>query len=312
MGSSGIDLGDDFGAFARLSHISTQSPTGTTTFNVYGPDDATCSDTPAFTETQPTDISGEQDSSTFTPTMAGIYRVVTTYSGDAFYDAATSACGAEYASLRVDKAVATLSTASYSGDDYYDAVAGACNDPGETVRVYKFWVPFSAHVSDGEITLGDDVHDIATFDDRTATRALDAATGTVTFTYYAPRDLTCSTPIFTSVEPAAATVASDPFTPQTTGTYRVVASYSGDDRHNPAGTWCGDPDQMFTVLVAGATPADPASPGSGHGGSAVTPSEDAALPDTGAGAHLGLLGALGLAMTCAGGLLIASDRRRRT
>ena len=62
--------------------------TGTVTFNVFGPNDATCSGPVVFTSTNP--ITEEVspglavvDSSSFTFTQAGVYRWIASSSGDA-------------------------------------------------------------------------------------------------------------------------------------------------------------------------------------------------------------------------------------
>ncbi|PZR68193.1 MAG: hypothetical protein DLM66_09715, partial [Candidatus Dormiibacter spiritus] len=68
------------------------APTGTVTFDVYGPNNGTCSGAPVFTSTNPVTGSGTAVSDPFAPTLAGTYRVIATYSGDANYAASASAC----------------------------------------------------------------------------------------------------------------------------------------------------------------------------------------------------------------------------
>ncbi|MFN2519171.1 MAG: Ig-like domain-containing protein, partial [Jatrophihabitantaceae bacterium] len=69
-------------------------PTGTVTFAVFGPGNPTCTGVPVFTSTNPLNAAGTTAVSTnFTPTLAGTYRVVATYSGDANYLSSASACG---------------------------------------------------------------------------------------------------------------------------------------------------------------------------------------------------------------------------
>jgi hypothetical protein len=77
------------------------SPTGQITFRLYGPNDPSCSGTPAFTDTKTVSGNGPYDSASFTPTSAGTYRW----------------------------------TASYGGDSNNNAVAGACNDANESATV---------------------------------------------------------------------------------------------------------------------------------------------------------------------------------
>ena len=67
------------------------APTGTVTFDVYGPGDTTCAGPVLFTSTNPLNPAGTSAvSGNFTPTTAGTYRVVATYSGDANYSSRTS------------------------------------------------------------------------------------------------------------------------------------------------------------------------------------------------------------------------------
>ncbi len=70
------------------------APTGTVTFDVYGPNNGTCSGAPAFTSTNPVTGPGTAVSDPFTPTLAGTYRVIANYSGDPNYAASASACNA--------------------------------------------------------------------------------------------------------------------------------------------------------------------------------------------------------------------------
>lgn len=74
------------------------SPTGTITFNLYAPSDATCSLAPALTQTvNVTSGNGTYGTTntTFHATTAGTWRWASTYSGDANNAAVSSACGVE-------------------------------------------------------------------------------------------------------------------------------------------------------------------------------------------------------------------------
>ena len=59
------------------------NPTGTLTFNLFGPNDATCSGAVAFTTTLSVNGDGSYNSQHFTTAKAGTYRWVVSYSGDA-------------------------------------------------------------------------------------------------------------------------------------------------------------------------------------------------------------------------------------
>ena len=79
--SGQIPLGSQITDTATLTGGS--NPTGTMTFNLFGPDNAVCSGAPIFTSTRPVTGNGDYVSAPFTPTAAGTYRWVALYSGDA-------------------------------------------------------------------------------------------------------------------------------------------------------------------------------------------------------------------------------------
>jgi hypothetical protein len=68
------------------------APTGTITFSLFGPNDASCAGTTAFTSTVPVAGNGSYPSANFTPSVAGTYRWIATYSGDAANAASATAC----------------------------------------------------------------------------------------------------------------------------------------------------------------------------------------------------------------------------
>jgi hypothetical protein len=72
------------------------TPTGTVTFNLYAPTDATCAGTPAYTQTVTlTNGAAATTNSTFHATTEGTWRWASTYSGDAYNNSASSTCGVE-------------------------------------------------------------------------------------------------------------------------------------------------------------------------------------------------------------------------
>jgi hypothetical protein len=77
------------------------SPTGSITFNLYSPSDATCSGAPALTETVTVNGNGTYSTSntTFFASAEGTWRWKNAYSGDANNDGTTSACGVEQFTL---------------------------------------------------------------------------------------------------------------------------------------------------------------------------------------------------------------------
>jgi uncharacterized repeat protein (TIGR01451 family) len=85
------------------------TPTGTVTFNVYGPADATCAAAPVFTSTNPVNAAGTGAVSLdFTPTAGGTYRVIASYSGDANYAAVATRCNDAGESVQVSLPVPSI------------------------------------------------------------------------------------------------------------------------------------------------------------------------------------------------------------
>src|SRR6185369_2854015 len=84
--------------------------TGTVTFNLYGPDDATCSSASIFTSTVNV-VSGGATSGNFTTAAAGTYRWTAVYSGDTNNNGATSGCNAANEASVVAKSSPTALTA---------------------------------------------------------------------------------------------------------------------------------------------------------------------------------------------------------
>jgi hypothetical protein len=82
----------------------------------------------------------------------------------------------------------------------------------------------------------------------------------VVFKLYGPDDATCAgTPVLTSTKPvgisgSTATATSDAFTPTATGTYRWVASYSGDANNEGKAGACNDANESTTVSAAAPPP----------------------------------------------------------
>ena len=189
------------------------NPTGTITFTLFGPDDATCAGAAASTSTRTVAGNGTYTSDPFTPTAAGTYRWVASYSGDANHVAVTSPCNAANESVVVTGApVATLTTQASPS-----------------------------------VAVGGQVADTATLADATD------PTGTITFTLFGPDNAACTPPsVFTSTKTVAGngTYSSDPFTPTAPGTYRWVASYSGDANNAAITSPCNSPNE--SVVVTGA------------------------------------------------------------
>jgi len=98
--ASSVVLGGNVSDKATVTGVAGVQPTGTVTFNLYGPNNGTCSGPPVFTSTVP--LTGSTATSAqFAPSSPGTYNWI----------------------------------ASYSGDANYVTVSGVCNDPNETVTV---------------------------------------------------------------------------------------------------------------------------------------------------------------------------------
>lgn len=214
--SAGGAVGTSLTDHATLSGGS--SPTGSITFRLYGPNDATCGNAPVFTSSAVAvnGNGGYTSTPAFTTTATGTYRW----------------------------------RASYSGDAGNAAVAGACNDTGENVTIATVTPTLATSASAG-VKLGNSIGDTATL-----AGGLNP-TGTITFRAYGPNDASCSIAVYTSnavTVSGNATYASTPaFTPTAVGTYRFIATYSGDANNASLVGACGDSGE--SVVVSTATPA---------------------------------------------------------
>ena len=206
------------------------TPTGTITFNLYDSNDATCSGAPAFTQTVV--VSGNNVYSTsggFVANMTGTWRWTAGYSGDSKNNAAASGCDAEL--VTIGKATPGLTTS-----------------PNPTSTTETSTLNDSATLSGG-------------FN----------PTGTITFNLYDPDQPACAgTPRHTETVAVTgngtySTTAG--FAADKVGTWRWVATYSGDSGNNAVTGGCDDEqvtvaDVLPTVaLDKSATPLSLPEPG---------------------------------------------------
>jgi len=206
--SPSVVIGGAVSDTAALSGASTPVG-GSVTFRLYGPGDATCSTPPAFTSTVGVRADGTASSASFTPAISGTYRW----------------------------------TAEYSGDANNNAVSGACNDPNETVVAGKASPSITTKPS-GSVTLGDAITDTAALKGQSG-----PVGGTMRFTLFGPDDATCSkAAVFTATVAVSpdGRATSPPFVPTEPGTYRWVATYSGDPNNGAATGGC---DAANAVVV---------------------------------------------------------------
>jgi hypothetical protein len=200
------------------------NPTGTITFNAYAPGDTTCTGPVAFADSAI--VAGNGDYTTnpvFTPTAVGTYRWIASYSGDA------------------DNA----------------AVSGACNDTDEHSTVDQVTPAISTQATPS-VTIGAPISDTATL------AGGSGATGTITFDAYGPNDTNCTGPVaFTdtaTVSGNGAYTTNPVFTPSAIGTYRWIASYSGDANNAAVSGACNDDDESSAVAQATPTISTQATP----------------------------------------------------
>ncbi|MEA2369700.1 MAG: hypothetical protein QOH12_94, partial [Solirubrobacteraceae bacterium] len=185
------------------------SPTGTITFTVFGPNDATCTGTPLGTSTATVTGNGTYPSGPFTAAGAGTYNFVAVYGGDANNAGATSACGAANESVTVRPAAPTITTTASAS------------------------VPAGGTISDSAVLVGG---------------AAPTGTITFTV-FGPNNATCTGTPLGTSMVTVtgAGTYASGPFTSAGAGTYNFVASYSGDANNAAVISACGAANESVTV-----------------------------------------------------------------
>ena len=201
-------LGEPISDSATLS--GGDNPTGTMIFQAYGPNDATCSSIPAY-QSGPLTVNGNgvYGLGTFTPTQAGTYRWIVSYSGDA----------------------------------NNESVSGSCNDPDETSTVAKATPTLSTQATPSA-NLGSPISDTASLSNGlspTGTVTFNAygpndpnCTGAPAFTA-------------TDVPLAGGMASSGSFTPTQPGSYRWIADYGGDANNNNVSGLCNDPNETSRV-----------------------------------------------------------------
>ncbi|MDQ1427592.1 MAG: hypothetical protein QOK39_1068, partial [Acidimicrobiaceae bacterium] len=209
-----------FEIFDTAHVVGGSAVTGSLTFNLFGPADATCAGTHIFTSTKPVSGGTTVESAHFTTAQAGTYRWEVSYSGDA--------------------------NNNPSGPT-------PCSDPNESVDVAPFaTVSLSTVASPGVAVGAGSLHD-------TATLTGFNPTGTITFHLSGPSDTFCAGPsVFTATVPVLSGNGNYPsgdFTPTVAGVYRWQASYSGDANNVSIPiTACLDPAETVTVTPGTASP----------------------------------------------------------
>jgi hypothetical protein len=201
---------------ATVSGRVNPQPGATVDFRLYGPTDASCTGVPVFeTLGVPYPVAGGAvTSAAFTPSAAGVYRWIATYSGDA--------------------------------NNF--PVSGACGDSSETVTVTPA-TPAISTTPTPPIPLGSgQLADLATVFGRVNPQP----GATIDFRLYGPGDPTCAgAPVFQSLgvpyPVAGGPVTSTAYTPTVAGVYRWIATYSGDANNLSVSGVCSDASESVTV-----------------------------------------------------------------
>ena len=222
--STAVTLGSAVHDTAHLNGGS--SPGGTIRFRLYGARDPGCTGGAVFTSTVPVSGNGDYDSGSYVPSRSGEYRWVAVYSGDARnLSAGPTACGeaAEVASVSSPVIIADVPTLSTTA-----ASAGLGAPTTDT-----------AHLTGGR-----------------------KPRGAMTFELFGPDDASCSAPpVFVATVAVAGNgdYTTPEFVVPRPGTYRWVASYSGDLLNTGIGpTACGATGEL---AVAALTPRPSPDPG---------------------------------------------------
>ncbi len=200
-------------------------PTGSITWRLYGPNDPNCTNPNAPLVTT-TNVNGDgaYTSPPLTPTQAGSYHWV----------------------------------ASYSGDVNNTPVGPVgCNDPNEAVTI-RTTPGLTTSASPAVATVGTAIADVATLSGGSD------PTGTISWRLYGPNDPGCTAanpPIVSVLVNGDGPYTSPTITPTQGGTYHWVASYGGDAFNLPVGpVGCNDPSEQVTIqttpgLTTSASPA---------------------------------------------------------
>jgi Bacterial Ig-like domain (group 3) len=192
------------------------TPTGTISFNVYGPGDTTCS-TPLSPAPASATVNGDGDytSGPFTTTAAGTYLWIATYSGDANNPPVSTKCGDANESSVVGKA--TTQTATVVVNDGTSTSTGASFHDTATVSGVNGIVP----------------------------------TGTVTYNFFT--NGTCTAPAVSNTTfPQTVTLSSGTVPPSAStgplaaGSYSFQATYNGDTNYVGSTSAC----EPFSVTKA--------------------------------------------------------------
>ena len=235
------------------------SPTGSLVFKLFGPNDATCGNAPAYvSSSQTVDGAGKYSSGSFAPTAAGTYTWQALYSGDSNNPPVTTACSGIPAETVTVTAVApqpTSVTTSLSGG----------GQSGTSISV----------------PTGTAVTDTATLSGTNAS----SATGSVTYNVYTDSGCTTLAPggggTAETITTPGTLPASAPVSLGTAGTYYWQAVYSGDTTNVGSQSTCGLAGEIETVSPSPQpTSVTTSLSGGGQSGTSISVPTGTAVTDT--------------------------------
>ena len=184
-------------------------PTGSITFNLYGPNDATCAGAVIFTSTRTVSGNGDYTSGSFPTVSYGTYRWI----------------------------------ANYSGDTNNAATANGCNAANESVVISPGIPAINTSADESDVPIGNAIHDSASLAHGYN------HTGKITFTAYSDANCTVpvfTTDV--TVTGNVNDYGPVSFVPASPGTYHWIAEYSGDSNNYGSRGACGDDGENDTVI----------------------------------------------------------------
>ena len=244
------------------------SPTGTITFKLYGPNDSSCS-TAIQTATVPvTTGDGTYSTPSYTLSTAGTYYWTASYSGDAKNPSVSEGCGAEQ--VVVTPPGTPPCTPGSPGCTPLPCTPGSpgCTPtpctPGSPGCTPVPCTPPSGSPPSGTPPASCASPTIVTkaspggpapfkISDQAVLSGGNAPTGTITFSLY-PAGSTCTAALYTSTPVKVSgngTYSSPVLTETKVGTFQWVASYSGDANNKAVSDGCGQKAEQVTTTKVG-------------------------------------------------------------
>jgi hypothetical protein len=245
------------------------SPTGTLTFDVFGPDNATCSGTPAFTSTKPVSGDGSYGSSPFTPASAGVYRWVATYSGDANSNpAGPTSCGDAGEAVVVSAVTTTtMATTTTTAPTTTTTVATTTTVPATTTTVATTTTTAPATTTTVAATTTTGATTTTTAATTTTTVAATTTTAPTTTTV-AATTTTIAGATTTTARPTTTTGASTttvaPTTTSMGATTTTSSSGSTTSTSSPTSTSSTTPSSTSTTVAGPTVQANPSTLAAGQ------------------------------------------------